>query len=104
MRNARGVTWFYSGAEFVSKVRSDPSRILAALRKRLTTDGGAKLPDETRRRLEHLLEVSLPGMLDQSLVEMTRGLGRSVIDASNNDATIGAFRCEMIECVEAVAR
>jgi len=33
---------------------------------------------------------------------MTRGPGRSVIDASNNDATLGAFRREMIECVEAV--
>ena len=33
--------------------------------------------------------------------EMTRGLGRTVIDASNNDATVGAFRREMIECVEA---
>ena len=34
---------------------------------------------------------------------MRLGLGRNVIDASNNDATLGAFRREMIECVEAVA-
>jgi hypothetical protein len=34
---------------------------------------------------------------------MRRGLGRDVIDASNNDATVGAFRRQMIECVEAVA-
>ena len=33
---------------------------------------------------------------------MTRGLGRNVIDASNNDATVGAFRSEMMECVDAV--
>lgn len=78
-------------------------RILAALRKHLTADSGAKLSDATRDRIQHLLEVSLPGMIDQSLEEMTRGLGRNVIDASNNDATIGAFRREMIECVEAVA-
>jgi hypothetical protein len=26
-----------------------------------------------------------------------------VIDASNNDETVGAFRSEMMECVEAVA-
>lgn len=79
-------------------------RILAALRKRLASNSAAKLPDETRRRIKHLLEVSLPGMLDQSLDEMTRGLGRSVIDASNNDQTIGAFRREMIECAEAAVR
>ena len=66
-------------------------------------DGSAKLNEATRARISHLLEVSLPGMIDQSLEEMTRGLGRSVIDASNNDATIGAFRRELIECVEAVA-
>jgi outer membrane protein assembly factor BamB len=77
-------------------------RILAALRKFLAP-GGAKLSEATRNRIKHLLEVSLPGMMDQSLEEMTRGLGRSVIDASNNDATIGAFRREMIECVESVA-
>ncbi|MEK7685281.1 MAG: PQQ-binding-like beta-propeller repeat protein [Verrucomicrobiota bacterium] len=78
-------------------------RVLAALRERLTADGGTKLTDDARSRIKHLLEVSLPGMLDQSLKEMTRGLGRSVIDASNNDTTIGAFRHEMIECVEAAA-
>ena len=78
-------------------------RILAALRKLLAPEGGAKLSDSTGDQIKHLLEVSLPGMIDQSLEEMTRGLGRSVIDASNNDATIGAFRRELIECVEAVA-
>jgi hypothetical protein len=78
-------------------------RILAALRKLLATDSGANLSEATRDRIKHLLEFSLPGMIDQSLEEMTRGLGRSVIDASNNDATIGAFRREMIESVEAVA-
>src|SRR6267142_2626650 len=79
-------------------------RILAALNKRLAPDGDDKVSDETRDRIKHLLDVSLPGMVDQSLEEMTRGLGRNVIDASNNDATIGAFRREMLECVEAVAK
>jgi hypothetical protein len=78
-------------------------RILAALRKTLPPDSGAKLSEAIRNQIKHLLEVSLPGMIDQSLEEMTRGLGRNVIDASNNDATIGAFRREMIECVEGVA-
>jgi hypothetical protein len=81
----------------------DDYRILAALRKRLAGDGGAKLTAAARTRIKRLLEVSLPGLLDQSFDEMTRGLGRNVIDASNNDATIGAFRSEMMECVEAAA-
>jgi outer membrane protein assembly factor BamB len=76
-------------------------RILAALRKHLAGDGGAKLTADARARIKRLLEVSLPDMLDQSFNEMTRGLGRNVIDASNNDATVGAFRREMIECVAA---
>jgi hypothetical protein len=79
-------------------------RILAALQKLLVTNGSPELNGATRDRIQHLFEVSLPGMVDQSLEEMKRGLGRGVIDASNNDATIGAFRREMIECVDAVAR
>jgi len=78
-------------------------RILAALRKRLAADRGAILTDDARVRIKHLLEISLPGMLDPSFIEMTHGLGRSVIDASNNDATIGAFRHKMMECVETTA-
>ena len=49
-------------------------------------------------------KVSLPELLDQSYEECALGLGRNVIDASNNDATVGAFRSEMMECVEAAAR
>jgi len=79
-------------------------RILAALRQRLAGDGGPTLPDTARVCIKHLLEVSLPEMLDKSYAEMTRGLGRSVIDASNNDATIGAFRRELMGCVEAAAK
>ena len=78
-------------------------RILASLRKRLAAEEGAKLTEDARRRIKRLFEVSLPGLVDQSFEEMRRGLGRDVIDASNNDATIGAFRREMLECVEAVA-
>lgn len=82
----------------------DDYRILAALRKHLAVEGGVKLNADARTRIKRLLEVSLPDMLDQSLDEMTRGLGRNVIDASNNDATMGAFRCEMMECMEAASR
>jgi outer membrane protein assembly factor BamB len=78
-------------------------RIVAALKKRLGEADEAKVSAATRARIEHLLQVSLPGLLDQSFEEMTRGLGRNVIDASNNDSTVAAFRSEMLECVEAVA-
>jgi len=79
----------------------DDYRILAALRSALAEDRGAKLSADARNRIKRLLEAGLSGMLDGSFDEMTRGLGRNVIDASNNDATVGAFRREMFECVQA---
>ena len=78
-------------------------RIIAALRKRMNADGAEKLGDGPRAQIRHLLEVSLPGMIDTSLEEMARGAGRSVLDSSANDRTIAAFRAEMMRCVEAVA-
>jgi len=78
-------------------------RILAALRKLLAPNSGAKLSDDARVRIQHLLEVTLPTWMDQSYNEMIHGLGRSVIDASNNDATVGVFRRELIECAAAAS-
>ena len=78
-------------------------RILAALRKHLSAHSGEQRTESARPRIQRLLEVSLPGLVDQSFNEMTRGLGRHVIDASSNDATIGGFRREMMECVEALS-
>ena len=79
-------------------------RILAALQKCISAESGAKLSAATSDRIKRLIEVSLPDLLDQGYNEAGRGLGRPVIDASFNDATIGAFRNEMLACVEAVAR
>lgn len=78
-------------------------RILAALRKQLDAATGTALSAATRDRIRHLLEVSLPALTDQSYAEMTQGLGRTAIDASNNDGSINAFRNEMLGCVEAIA-
>jgi outer membrane protein assembly factor BamB len=78
-------------------------RILAALQKHLVSASGGPPASMAQTKIAHLIEVSLPGLVDQSFEEMTRGLGRSVIDASNNDATIEAFRREMMECVDAVS-
>jgi len=79
-------------------------RILAALKKALDgQNAGTAVTEAARAKIRHLIDVSLPAMLDPSFEEMTRGLGRSVIDASNNDRTMAAFRQEMIECVEAMS-
>ncbi|NOS72003.1 MAG: DUF4091 domain-containing protein [Verrucomicrobia bacterium] len=78
-------------------------RIVAALQKALLANGGAKLPAEARDRIKHLFAAGLPGLLDQSFTEMTRGLGRTTIDASSNDSTVETFRREMMECVAALA-
>jgi hypothetical protein len=75
-------------------------RILAGLRKALETNG---CTTAARDRIKHLIDVSLPGLLDQANNEAGRGLGRPVLDAGNNDATIGAFRAEMVECVAMLA-
>jgi len=78
-------------------------RIAAVLRKRLAEDAGGSVSAAARARIERLFQVSLPWLLDQSYAEAALGLGRNVMDASNNDATVGAFRSEMMECVQAVA-
>jgi hypothetical protein len=78
-------------------------RILAALQNILTAEGDRKPGASIQCKIKHLIEVGLPALVDQSLEEMTRGLGRATIDASNNDSTIGAFRHEMMECVKAVS-
>jgi hypothetical protein len=75
-------------------------RILAALRKALETDNCSTA---ARTRIKHLLETGLPGLLDQGYAEAGRGLGRPVIDASYNEATIAAFRGEMLQCVESLS-
>ncbi len=53
--------------------------------------------------MKNLLETRLPEMVDRSFTEMRLGLGRTVLDVSNNDETIDAFRNELIDCVQAVA-
>ncbi len=78
-------------------------RIVSALRRRLEATDGARLADDVRARVKNLLETRLPEMIDKSFIEVSLGLGRSVLDASNNDGTIDAFRKEMMDCVQAVA-
>jgi len=77
-------------------------RILAVLRKRLTETDGTSITPTARSQITHLIEVSLPEMLDQSFGEVKMGLARTSIDATNNDAAMRALRSEMLGCVEAL--
>jgi outer membrane protein assembly factor BamB len=75
-------------------------RILSALQSEMAKTGNAALPSDVRNRLKHLLEISLPELVDQSFIEMTMGLARHVLDASSNDIRMEKFRQEMMSCVE----
>ncbi len=81
----------------------EDERILAALRDRAAGLGQDARSAEVKERVRHLIDVSLPAIIDQSFKEMKLGLARNVLDASNNDAIVDAFRKEMLDCVEAVA-
>jgi len=74
-------------------------RILTALR-----EWAGKTDAATNKKLAHLFDTSLPDLVDPSYAEMKIGLGRSVIDASSHESRLLAFRKEMLDCVQAVAR
>jgi hypothetical protein len=78
-------------------------RILFALRSRIDDAVPQQLPGEVRAKVQHVLDTSLPSMLDPSYEEVRVGLGRDAIDFTNNDATMKAFREEMLDCAQAVA-
>jgi hypothetical protein len=78
-------------------------RIVTALQNELKKTGADAPSPELRNRIKHLLETSLPELVDQSFIEMTIGLARNVLDASSNDARMETFRQELMSCVEAVA-
>lgn len=71
-------------------------RILAALRNRLETTENA----EARQVIQQLLEVTLPAMIDRAYTGVRLGSARYVLDAANNDNTIGDFRQAMVLCIK----
>jgi outer membrane protein assembly factor BamB len=76
------------------------ARILIALRQR-----EADITDPTiKRRIEALFSQALPALLDRSHQEVVAGIGRAALSQSQNDATIAAFRTEMLDCVENLTR
>lgn len=79
----------------------EDARILLALQ-RAAADKNKPVSEELRQRIESLAKVHLASMIDQSFEEMRVGLGRYLIDASNNDLTVSAFRESMLDCVAAI--
>lgn len=76
-------------------------RILAALQDTLKKD---TISADVRSRINHLLNVSLPHLVDpgfQAVIKL--GLSRDAIDNVMNDNKMDAFRNEMIDCVKAVS-
>jgi outer membrane protein assembly factor BamB len=77
----------------------DDYRILVALRERL--DNG-KLGEATQARIRGLLDVHMPGLLDEGYTAMKMGLARDVLDAAYSEDKMVRFRNEMMACVGAV--
>jgi hypothetical protein len=71
-------------------------RILAALRNRLEITENA----ESREAIQRLLEITLPAMIDRGYAGVRLGSARYVLDAANNDKTIGDFRHAMMLCIK----
>jgi len=59
--------------------------------------------ETAKAKIRHLLEVTLPAFADKSLTEMHLGTAPYVLDDTNNDAMVAAFREELLDCVEMVA-
>ena len=77
----------------------EDARILIALREKLKNP---KTCATAKLRIQHLLETTLPAIAEQSLREVTLGVARYVIDASNHNGTVETLRREMLDCVESL--
>lgn len=76
-------------------------RILAALQDRLES---GDVDGEAAEQIRDLLEVRLPALIDEGFIAVKLGLARHVLDATNNDAIIAAFRAEIMACVEMLCK
>jgi len=79
----------------------EDARILIALRGKLADPS---VSPAAKAKIHHLLDVTLPGMAEQSLEEVRIGAARYVLDATNNDGTVAAFRNELLDCAAAVSQ
>ena len=74
----------------------EDARILIALRGRLAD---ASVRGTAKAQIRHLLDETVPAIARQSLDEVSLGVARYAIDASNDDATVARLRSEMMDCV-----
>ncbi len=74
-------------------------RILTALQKDMNNK---ELDKNTRKKIEHLINVSLPELVDPAARAVKYGQSRSVIDNLASEEKMDKFREEMIDCVKSV--
>ncbi len=79
-------------------------RILSALQEYLNKTGTEQPDDEVKKKIEHLISVSLPELLDGGFQAMKVGLSRDVIDMEINEDKTNDFREEMMECVKLITK
>jgi hypothetical protein len=77
----------------------EDTRILIALREKLQD---ASVSDIAKAKIRHLLDVTVSNLADKSLTEMHLGTARYVLDETNSDAAVVAFREELLDCVALV--
>jgi hypothetical protein len=79
----------------------EDARILLALRAMLTDPS---ISASGKTKIRHLVEVTAPAFTRQSMEEVRIGAARYVLDATNNDDSVRAFREELLDCVAATQR
>lgn len=78
----------------------EDARIVAALQEYLKP--GSKVDKSVREKIEHLVLVSLPGLVDPAAQAVKIGQSREVFDLLGNDAKMNDFRNEMLDCIQAL--
>ena len=75
-------------------------RIAAALKKFFKPDSG--IDATVRKSIEHLINISLPNLVDPGYQAMKLGLSREVFDRICSESKMNDFRNEMMTCVKSV--
>jgi outer membrane protein assembly factor BamB len=79
-------------------------RILAALQDYLENTNESSSNKEIRNKINHLVNVSLPELVNEGFLAMKIGLSRDAIDLASNENKMNTFRKEMMECVKEIGK
>ncbi|MCX5759163.1 MAG: DUF4091 domain-containing protein, partial [Candidatus Hydrogenedentes bacterium] len=79
----------------------EDTRILTALKQRLAAKE-KPLPEAVQAKIRHAIDATLAEWMDKSYKEVLLGLGRTALDATNNDDAVNALRNEILDCAAAV--